>query len=107
MHSRVTPIPKVIQMLGDIKAKAAQEKHEEQVQFAGFKQFCDDVSIEKQRAIAAADAEMATLKADIQKADVEVARLGEEILTHQEEIGSWQEDTTKRQVCARWSVEIT
>jgi len=94
MHSRVTPIPKVIQMLGDIKAKAAQEKHEEQVQFAGFKQFCDDVSIEKQRAIAAADAEMATLKADIQKADVEVARLGEEILTHQEEIGSWQEDTT-------------
>jgi len=93
VESGVTPIPKVIQMLGDMKTKAAQEKHEEQVQFAGFKQFCDDVSVEKQRAIETADAAIQTLQADIEKANTEVTRLGEEIMTHEAEIGSWQKDS--------------
>ena len=31
--------------------KGKKEKHEEQVQFAAYKQFCDDTTVEKQRAI--------------------------------------------------------
>merc|ERR1719301_155060 len=30
--------------------KGKKEKHEEQVQFAAYKQFCDDTTVEKQRA---------------------------------------------------------
>jgi len=34
--------------------KGKAEKHYEQVQFAAFKQFCDDTTVEKKRAIAEA-----------------------------------------------------
>jgi hypothetical protein len=39
------------QLLEGMAAKGKEEKHAEQVQFAAFKQFCDDTSVEKQRAI--------------------------------------------------------
>jgi hypothetical protein len=47
----VRPVQKVIQLLEGMAAKGKEEKHAEQVQFAAFKQFCDDTSVEKQRAI--------------------------------------------------------
>ena len=40
----------------------------EQVQFAAYKQFCDDTTVEKQRAIKEANAKMEQLAAAIQKA---------------------------------------
>ena len=40
----------------------------EQVQFAAYKQFCDDTTVEKQRAIKEANAKMEQLSAAIQKA---------------------------------------
>ena len=39
-----------------------------QVQFAAYKQFCDDTTVEKQRAIKEANAKMEQLSAAIQKA---------------------------------------
>ena len=62
--AKVTPVQKVIQLLEGMLAKGKSEKHDEQVQFAAYKQFCDDTTVEKKRAI-----EEATEKIDIEKAD--------------------------------------
>ena len=48
---KVTPVQKVIQLLNGMAEKGKAEKQEEQVQFAAYKQFCDDTTVEKQRAI--------------------------------------------------------
>jgi hypothetical protein len=45
--SQVTPVQKVIQMLQGMTEKGKTEKHAEQVQFAAYKQFCDDTNEEK------------------------------------------------------------
>jgi len=52
--SKVTPVQKVIESLSGMLEKGKAEKHYEQVQFAAFKQFCDDTTVEKKRAIAEA-----------------------------------------------------
>ena len=49
--------------------EACRARHESaQVQFAAYKQFCDDTTVEKQRAIKEANAKMEQLSAAIQKA---------------------------------------
>merc|ERR1719165_14525 len=52
--------------------KGKKEKHEEQVQFAAYKQFCDDTTVEKQRAIKEANEMIEILQADIQKHEEQV-----------------------------------
>ena len=48
--------------------EACRARHESaQVQFAAYKQFCDDTTVEKQRAIKEANAKMEQLSAAIQK----------------------------------------
>jgi len=49
--TKVTPVQKVILLLEGMSAKGKAEKHDEQVQFAAYKQFCDDTTVEKKRAI--------------------------------------------------------
>jgi hypothetical protein len=51
----VTPVQKVIQLMEGMSAKGKEEKHKEQVQFAAYKQFCDDTAVEKKRDIAEAE----------------------------------------------------
>ena len=63
----VTPVQKVIELLHGMVDKGKKEKHDEQVQFAAYKQFCDDTSVEKQRAIKEANQQIEKLNADIQK----------------------------------------
>merc|ERR1719316_946900 len=75
----VTPVQKVIQLLDGMLAKGKSEKHDEQVQFAAYKQFCDDTSVEKTRAIAEATETIEVLKADIQKYTADAATLTKEI----------------------------
>jgi hypothetical protein len=45
--STVTPVQKVIALMEGMLEKGKKEKHDEQVQFAAYKQFCDDTSTEK------------------------------------------------------------
>ena len=45
-----------------------------EVQFAAYKQFCDDTSVEKKCAIAEANERIDVLKADIQKYTADAAR---------------------------------
>jgi hypothetical protein len=42
-RSEVTPVQKVLQLMEGMLAKGKQEKHDEQVQFAAYKQFCDSL----------------------------------------------------------------
>merc|ERR1719181_1427654 len=68
------------------------EKHDEQVQFAAYKQFCDDTSVEKTRAIKEANEMIEVLKADIQKYTADVALLTKEIAELDEDISIWNGD---------------
>ncbi len=43
----VTPIQKVIQLLTGMAEQGKKEKHDEQVQFAAYSQFCSDTTGEK------------------------------------------------------------
>merc|ERR1711904_142110 len=72
--------------------KGKKEKHEEQVQFAAYKQFCDDTTVEKQRAIKEANEMIEILQADIQKYEADAAQLAKEIAKHDEDISTWEGD---------------
>jgi hypothetical protein len=94
----VTPVQKVIEMMNGMLEKGKKEKHEEQVQFAAYKQFCDDTSVEKQRAIEEAEESIEVLKADIEKAVSDAAALTKKIAKLDEDIATWKGDikaTTK------------
>jgi hypothetical protein len=62
------------------------------VQFAAYKQFCDDTSTEKTRAIAEANERIDVLKADIQKDAADAALLTKEIAELDEDISIWEGD---------------
>merc|ERR1719291_189090 len=80
--SEVTPVQKVVQLLEGMLEKGKAEKHEEQTQFAAYKQFCDDTTVEKKRAIAEANERINVLKADIQAYTADAAQLTKEIAGH-------------------------
>merc|ERR1719446_1671915 len=92
LKTSVTPVQKVIQLLQDMTAKGRAEKEAESVAFAKYKQFCDDTSEQKQRAIAEADAEIEQLQADIQKSESDAAVLGKKIEELDGEIAAWEAD---------------
>merc|ERR1719327_538749 len=73
-------------------AKGKKEKHDEQVQFAAYKQFCDDTAVEKKRAIEEANEKIDVLKADIQAYTAKAAKLTKEIAELDEDISIWNGD---------------
>jgi hypothetical protein len=90
--AQVTPVQKVIQLLGGMLEKGKKEKHDEQVQFAAYKQFCDDTSVEKKRAIEKASESIDMLKADIAKATADVELLTKEIAELDHDVSVWEGD---------------
>jgi len=88
----VTPVQKVIEMMNGMLEKGKKEKHEEQVQFASYKQFCDDTTVEKKRAITEANDQIDVLKADIEKYIATASKLSKEIAEHEEDISVWNGD---------------
>jgi len=91
--AEVTPVQKVIQLLSGMVEKGKKEKHGEQVQFAAFKQFCDDTTVEKKRSIAEAEEKIEVLIADISKYLADAKQLGKEIAGHDKDIAAWTRDT--------------
>jgi len=75
----VNPIEKVVQMLNGVLAKGKQEKHEEEVEFSKFHQWCDSLTGEKQASIKALGDEIMQLQADAAAADADAETLGQEI----------------------------
>jgi len=90
--AEVTPVQKVIQLMEGMLAKGQKEKHDEQVQFAAYKQFCDDTSIEKKRSIEEANERIEMLKADIQSNTAKAEKLTKEIAELDEDIAIWNGD---------------
>jgi len=88
----VTPVQKVFPLMEGMLEKGKKEKHDEQVQFAGYKQFCDDTTTEKKRAISEANDSIETLKADIQKYTSDARTLTKEIAELDEDISIWNGD---------------
>jgi cell division septum initiation protein DivIVA len=88
----VTPVQKVIQLMQGMLDKGKKEKHDEQVQFAAYKQFCDDTTVEKKRRIAEAEEMIEKLEADIEKYTADAKRLTKEIAGHDADIAAWTGD---------------
>lgn len=86
----VTPIQKVIQMMDALLAKGKKEKHEEEVEFAKFHEWCDQVRDEKTKSIAEATAQIAELAAAIDKAESDAEVLSEEISELEKEVAKLQ-----------------
>jgi hypothetical protein len=89
----VTPVQKVVVLLQEMLAKGKSEKHDEQVQFAAYKQFCDDTSVEKKRAIKEGEEAMEMQKADIQKHSADATQLAKETAEHEADISTWNGDS--------------
>jgi len=89
---QVTPVQKVVQLLEGMLEKGKSEKHDEQVQFAAYKQFCDDTTTEKKRAIEESTERIGLLKANIAKYTADAAQLTQEIASHDEDISVWNGD---------------
>lgn len=89
----VTPIQKAIELLQGMLAKAESGKHVEQLQYAGFTQFCSDVTLDKQRAIVKGDEQISTLQALIFKYNVDIDRLSSAVLNQNAAISGWTNDT--------------
>merc|ERR1719272_1882749 len=85
-------LQKVVQLMEGMLEKGKKEKHDEQVQFASYKQFCDDTTVEKTRAIAEANEQIDTLKADIGSYSADAAKLTKEIAELDEDISIWEGD---------------
>jgi len=83
----VTPLQKVVQMLDGVLAKGKAEKHDEEVEFAKFHEWCDNVRADKTRSIKALGDEIMQLSADIDSAEADAQTLGEEVAELDREIG--------------------
>jgi len=88
----VTPVQKVLEMMNSMLEKGKKSKHEEQVQFAAYKQFCDDTKVEKKRAIEEANGKIEVLKADIEQYTATAEKLSKEISELDEDISIWEGD---------------
>jgi len=90
--SAVTPIQKVIQLMNGMLEKGKAEKNAEQVQFAAYKQWCDDTTRQKTEAIAEANEMIEVLKADIQKYAADADLLSQQIAKAEEDVTAWTND---------------
>jgi len=88
----VTPVQKVVQLMEGMLEKGKSMKHEEQVQFAAYKQFCDDTSAAKEASIKKADEKIEVLQADIEMYLANIAKLSKEIAEHEADINAWAGD---------------
>jgi len=75
----VTPIQKVVEMMDGMLSKSKAEKHEEEVEFTKFHEWCNQIRDEKTNSIAEATAQIEELAAAIDKAESDAEVLTEEI----------------------------
>jgi len=88
----VTPVQKVVTLLEGMVDKGKAEKKEEQITFNSYRQFCDDTTTEKNRAIKEANEKMEQLNAAITKAEADAATLTKQIAKLDEDVSVWSGD---------------
>lgn len=91
--SEVTPVQKVIQLLQGMLETGKKEKHEEEVQFAAYSEWCDNAIEERQESIKKGNERIESLNADIQKFGADANRLGREVASHDAQVAGWQADS--------------
>jgi chromosome segregation ATPase len=89
---QVTPIQKVIQLLGDMLSKGKTEKKKEEADFREFQNFCEQTGFEKKRDIGVSNEAIEQLVADIGKAEADAVALGKEIAELDGSIQGWTLD---------------
>merc|ERR1719217_473589 len=92
LQDNVTPIEKVLQMMGEMLSKGKKEKNIEEVEFAKFKAWCEDTIADTKKDIEEGAAKIEQLTADISKAESDVKELSEEIKEHEGEVAQWEAD---------------
>merc|ERR550514_453807 len=90
--SRNAAVQKVIQMLGDMAAKAKEEKQKEEVAFAEFQTWCKMEIPQTKKSIAKAAENIELLTAEIAKLTTEAKVLGEEIAKLQSDVASFESE---------------
>merc|ERR1719157_488933 len=85
-------ITKVVQMLGDMSAKAKLEKNKEQVAFAEFQTWCKMEIPQTQKSIAGAAENIDLLNAEIGKLTSEAKVLGQEIAKLQTDVANFNSE---------------
>lgn len=88
----VAAVHKVVQMLGDMTAKAKQEKNAEQVAFAEFSTWCSSEQANLKTSIKKSGESIELLTAEISKLSVEAKTLGEEIAQLQKDVAGDEAD---------------
>jgi len=88
----VTPIQKVVTLLGGMLEKGKKEKDEEQVTFAASKQFCSGTQADKKDAIKDENNKIDGLNAEIEKDAADVARLTKETAGLDKDADRWTGD---------------
>jgi uncharacterized protein YoxC len=91
-QAQVTPIQKVIQMLGEMAAKGKTEKNTEEVEFSKFKTWCEDVISDKTKSIDEGKATVEQLTAAIVKAESDAKILGEEVAALEDDVAGWAKE---------------
>jgi hypothetical protein len=79
-------------MMEAMVAKGKQEKQDEQVQFAAYRQFCTDTTGAKEVAIKEATEQIQVLSADIEMHEATEKKMTQEIAEHEEDITVWTGD---------------
>jgi len=75
----VTPLQKVLSLLGDMSSKGKASKHEEEVEFAKFQQFCVGTREATTKSIDEASGHIEQLSADVAKGEADAEELATEI----------------------------
>lgn len=91
-RSSVTPVQKVVQMLGDMKAKGQQQLKVEEKVYADYSKFVRSQTRELSYEIKTAKASIEKLIAFITKADADVAKLKKDIAANDAEAGTLEAD---------------
>jgi len=90
--SAVTPIEKVLSMMGDMVTKGVAAKNDEAQKFSAFDQWCTDTKRTKSDEIAAGNMRMEELNAEIEKCGVDIRQLTDRIEELDEDNGRWAKD---------------
>jgi len=90
--SGITSIQKVLDMMGEMKAKGIKEKEEEAVKFSAFNQWCGDQTRIKNNEISAGNQKIEELNASIEKSAAEIRKLTDRIEELEEDNGRWTKD---------------
>lgn len=89
-----TPLSKVVSLLQGMRQKAATQAQSEQVQYAAYKQYCDDTLIAQKAAIQEAQQSMSLLQADIQLGTANAATDDAAVKSLGDSIDGWNKEVT-------------